>query len=394
MALDRSVRNVTVLALCQALAMTGNALVITVAALAGHMLAEDKSLATLPLAIQFLGTMAATIPASLLMKQIGRRAGFSVGIAFAVAGGAVSSTAILTANFPLFCVGAALYGCFAGFALFYRFAAADTASESFRSKAISLVMAGGVVAAIFGPELAKWSRVWFEPALFVGCYVAIVGLAVTTLILLQFIDSPRPPAEARRQSGRPLAAIMGQPVFIVAVVGGMMGYAVMSLVMTATPLAMQAHALDFGDTAFVIQWHMLGMFAPSFVTGHLIKRFGALNIMVMGAVLALGFVAVNLTGVAVVQFWAALVLLGIGWNFLFVGSTALLTEAYAPAEMAKTQAINDFLVFGAVALASLSSGALHHLFGWQAVNFAVVAPLVLTVAASLWLKQRRTTATA
>jgi MFS family permease len=374
--------------------MTGNAVVMTVSALAGYMLAEDKSLATLPLALQFTATMAATIPASLLMKQIGRRAGFSLGVLVAAAGGAVSSFAIFTANFPLFCLGAAIYGGFNGFALFYRFAAADMASDAFRGKAISLVVTGGVLAAFAGPELAIWSRGWFEPTVFAGCYAAIVGLALAALLLLQLIKIPRPAPEERRQGGRPLGTIMRQPEFVVAALGGMIGYGTMSLVMTATPLAMQAHALEIGDIGFVIQWHILGMYAPGFVTGHLIHRFGVLNVMLAGVVFAVGCVAVNLTGVGILQFWMALVLLGVGWNFLFVGSTTLLTECYTPAEKAKTQAINDFLVFGAVALCSFSSGALQHGFGWQAVNLGVVAPLLVAVTATLWLKRRRATATA
>jgi MFS family permease len=394
MSLDRPTRNVLLLALCQGLAMTGNAVVMTVSALAGYMLAEDKSLATLPLALQFTATMAATIPASLLMKQIGRRAGFSLGVLVAAAGGAVSSFAIFTANFPLFCLGAAIYGGFNGFALFYRFAAADMASDAFRGKAISLVVTGGVLAAFAGPELAIWSRGWFEPTVFAGCYAAIVGLALAALLLLQLIKIPRPAPEERRQGGRPLGTIMRQPEFVVAALGGMIGYGTMSLVMTATPLAMQAHALEIGDIGFVIQWHILGMYAPGFVTGHLIHRFGVLNVMLAGVVFAVGCVAVNLTGVGILQFWMALVLLGVGWNFLFVGSTTLLTECYTPVEKAKTQAINDFLVFGAVALCSFSSGALQHGFGWQAVNLGVVAPLLVAVTATLWLKRRRATATA
>ncbi len=392
MGLDRSRRNVILLALCQALAMTGNALVITVSALAGYMLLEDKSLATLPIGLQFTATMATAVPASLLMRRFGRRAGFSVGVLTGLAGGAVSSYAIVASSFPLFCLGGALYGVFTAFALFYRFAAADTASEAFRARAISLVMAGGVVAAVCGPELAKWSRDWFQGAPFAGAYLSIVGLALASLVVLRFIDIPRLTVEERRGSGRPLAVITRQPVFVVAVLGGMIGYGVMSLVMTATPLAMQAHALDFNDTAFVIQWHVLAMFAPSFVTGHLINRFGVLNVMLAGAALAVGCAVTNLSGTGVFQFWAALVMLGMGWNFLFVGSTTLLTEAYTPLEQAKVQAVNDLCVFGMVAVSSFSSGALHHLFGWQAVNLGVVAPLMVAAAATLWLRQRRAAA--
>jgi MFS family permease len=219
MPLDRSVRNVVLLALCLALAMTGNALVMTVSALTGHMLAADKALATLPLGLQFTATMAATIPASLLMKRIGRRAGFTVGALIGAAGGLVSCYAIFAGSFPLFCLGAAVYGVSVGFAFYYRFAAADTASDAFRSRAISFVMAGGVAAAIFGPTLAEWSHDCFAPALFAGSYAAIVGLTLVPLALLQFVEIPLPSVEERTRSGRPLGEIMRQPVFLVAVGG-------------------------------------------------------------------------------------------------------------------------------------------------------------------------------
>jgi len=385
----RTRRNVLILALCQALAMTSTSLMVTVAALVGQMLAADKTLATLPIGVQFTATMATVIPASLLMKRIGRRAGFSVGALLGAAGAGLAVAAIFAGSFVVFCLAGAAVGAALGFAMFYRFAAADAADPTFRGKAISLVLTGGVVAAVAGPQLARWSRDLFQPALFAGCFVAIAGLWLAALLLLQLVDIPRPSELERRAGGRPLAAIVRQPAFVVAALGAMIGYGVMSLVMTVTPLAMIGHAHEFDDAAFVIQWHVLGMYAPSFVTGHLIARVGVLNVLAAGVALIGACVAVNLSGTGVMQFWAALTLLGLGWNFLFIGSTTLLTETYRPEERAKTQALNDFLVFGTVAMSSFASGAVHNHFGWSAVNLAVIAPISAVLIAVLWLRRRR-----
>jgi len=385
----RTRRNVLILALCQALAMTSTSLMVTVAALVGQMLAADKTLATLPIGVQFTATMATVIPASLLMKRIGRRAGFSVGALLGAAGAGLAIAAIFAGSFVVFCLAGAAVGAALGFAMFYRFAAADAADPAFRGKAISLVLTGGVVAAVAGPQLARWSRDLFQPALFAGCFVAIAGLWLAALLLLQLVDIPRPSELERRAGGRPLAAIVRQPAFVVAALGAMIGYGVMSLVMTVTPLAMIGHAHEFDDAAFVIQWHVLGMYAPSFVTGHLIARVGVLNVLAAGVALIGACVAVNLSGTGVMQFWAALTLLGLGWNFLFIGSTTLLTETYRPEERAKTQALNDFLVFGTVAMSSFASGAVHNHFGWSAVNLAVIAPISAVLIAVLWLRRRR-----
>ncbi|MGF1611621.1 MAG: MFS transporter [Kiloniellales bacterium] len=382
-------RNVVLLAICQGLAMSGSALIITVAALVGHSLAEDKALATLPLALQFAATMAATMPASLLMQRWGRRAGFSLGAGFALVSGLVSAQALFMSSFWLFCLGNALFGVATAHAFYYRFAAADTASPAFKSRAISLVLAGGLVAAFLGPELAKWSRDLFAPVLFAGGFLCIAGLALLSLVVLQFIDIPRPHAAERRQGGRPLLEIARQPEFAIAVLCAMVGYGAMNLVMTSTPLAVVACQHPFESAAFVIQWHVAAMFAPSFVTGHLIRRLGVLPVLTLGALLVLGCVAINLSGVAVIQFWSALVLLGVGWNFLFVGGTTLLTETYRPEERAKAQGLNDLLVFGTVALTALGSGMLFEAFGWQAVNLAVVAPVLLVGLGLAWLVRRR-----
>jgi MFS family permease len=374
------------LALSLALAMSGVSIIGTVSPLVGHMLVVDKSLATVPLALQMTFVMATTIPASMLMRRIGRRAGFIVGQCIGLTAGVICVTAIYQGSFVGFAVGSALFGSHNAFWQYYRFAAAETADDAFRSRAISLVMSGGVVAAILGPELAKFSRDLLAPYSFAGTYVVIGLLCVASVALLAFIDIPKPEARELEGTGRPLTEIGRQPMFIVAVLSAMVGFAVMALVMTATPIAMMASGHEFDDAALVIQWHLLGMFVPSFFTGHLIRRFGALNVILVGVVMNLACVGVNLSGVEVLQFWGGLVLLGVGWNFMFIGGTALLTETYRPAEQAKVQAFNDFLVFGLVTVGSFLSGAMLHAFGWDAVNYAVIAPVLVTFAATLWLR--------
>jgi MFS family permease len=252
-----------------------------------------------------------------------------------------------------------------------------------------LVLAGGIVGAFLGPGSAIWTRDLFPAHLFLGSYLSTMAFALAAIGLLTLVEIPLPSDIERRTGGRSLRRIAGQPAFAVAVLGGMIGYGVMNLVMTATPLAMTAHQHPFGDTAIVIQWHIVGMFAPSFFTGTLINRFGVLRIMLSGTLLMFACVAVALSGFEFLYFWAGLLLLGVGWNFLFIGGTTLLTECYDPGEKAKVQAVNDFLVFGTVAGASLSSGTLLHLVGWHAVLYGAVPFLALTGLANLWLLRRR-----
>ena len=382
-------KNVWLLSFCQALMNTGNVLLVATSSLVGYHLAADKSLATLPLGLQFLGTMLTTIPASMLMKHVGRRPGFMVGTLLGLSGTALATWGILHDAFAPFCAGAALFGAFNGFGTYYRVAAADVATDDYRPTAISYVMAGGVIAALVGPNLANWTSGLLASAQFAGSYLALAGLYLLSFTVLLFLDIPHPGAHEAHDTGRPLRAIAAQGTFRVAALAAALGYGIMSLVMTATPLSMHHHAHTFHDTAFVIEWHVLGMFAPSFVTGHLIRRFGVLNIMLTGALLNALCVAVNLTGTDLPHFWAALVLLGVGWNFLFVGGTTLLTETYRIEEKAKTQALNDFLVFTTVTIASLSAGALQYNFGWQTVNLGVLPFIAVILAAVLWLKLRR-----
>lgn len=385
-------RNVGLLAACQALMMTANVLLITTSALVGQRLAAHQglpeSLATLPLAVQFLATMLTTIPASLLMKQAGRRAGFLFGSGAGLAGAALAAYAIAQQSFVLFALATALFGVNNGFGTYYRFAAADSATPDYRATAISYVMAGGVVAALLGTNLANWTRDLLAETPFVGSYLVLIGLYTLSLAAVTFIRIPRLDAVTRRQSGRPLREIIAQKTFIVAVAAAMLGYGVMSLVMTATPLAMHAHAHSFSSTAFVIEWHVLGMFAPSFFTGHLIRRAGVANVMLTGAVLNGLTVAINLAGTSETHFWAALLLLGVGWNFLYVGGTTLLTEAYDEQEKAKVQALNDFLVFTTATSAILTAGVLQHVYGWRVVNLGVLPLIGAMLVAVVWLKRR------
>jgi MFS family permease len=382
-------RNVLLLAGCQALMMTGTSLTMTVSALVGHQLADDKSLATLPLALQFFATMLATIPASMLMKRIGRRAGFSIGVTIGMVGAATATWGIVTNAFWLFALGGIPLGIFNGFGQFYRFAAADNAPADFRARAISWVLAGGVVAAIAGPELARWSKDWLAPVFFAGSFASILVLQLAALALLQFLRIPRPDHAERAAPGRAMTEIARDPAFIVAVLGGMIGYASMTFTMTATPLAMAGCGLPFGATKLVMQIHVLGMFVPSFFTGDLIRRFGVLEIMLAGVLLLAACSAISAAGISELHFQAALLLLGVGWNFLYVGASTLLTEIARPAERNKVQAANDFLVFGLVSLAAYTSGALHEWMGWQPANLSILPLIVLAGLAALWLRQRR-----
>jgi MFS family permease len=380
-------RNVTFLSLSQAALITGTSLLLASSAIVGLALAGHKSLATLPLALLFLAQMATTIPASLYMARVGRRLGFMTSAMFGLAGAAVATGGVFKADFSIFCIGTTLIGVFNGFGQYYRFTAAEVAPEDYRSRAISYVLAGGVIAAFAGPNLANWSR-HLLPEEFAGSYASLIGLYLFAFGFASFLRIPKPAAVSRSQGGRPLRVIARQPAYLVAVASAMVGYGVMNFIMIATPLAMKDYAHAFSDTAFVIQWHVFGMFVPSFFTGHLIRRFGTTNIMLTG-ILMLGLcVWINFGGTTVAHFWGSLLSLGLGWNFMFVGATTLLTETYSPNEKAKAQALNDFLVFGTVTLTSFSSGAIQHTLGWQTINMAVIPFLVLVAIANLWLRSK------
>jgi MFS family permease len=379
--------NVTLLALSQAMLITGTSLLLASCALVGMTLTSIKSLATLPLALLFLAQMATTIPASLYMQRVGRRFGFMTSAVFGIAGAAVATIGVFKAEFSIFCFGTILIGVFNGFGQYYRFAAAETAGEEYRSRAISYVLSGGLIAAFAGPNLAKWSR-QLLPAEFAGSYAILIGIYLLALGIAFFLRMPETGEDARATGGRPLGEIARQPAYLVTVASALVGYGVMNFIMIATPLAMHDYAHPFSDTAFVIQWHVFGMFVPSFFTGQLIPKFGTANIILVGILLLGLCVGINFTGIAVIHFWSSLVFLGFGWNFMFVGATTQLTETYFLNEKAKAQALNDFIVFGTVTLTSLSSGAVQNILGWKTINMAVIPFLILIALANMWLRTK------
>ena len=383
--MERAKRNVTLLVFCQALFTSSSSLMIAVGGLVGYALADDKALATLPISAGVVGTALGTIPAAAVMRWRGRRVGFICGSVAGISGGLVCVAGLVLANFWVFVLGTLITGMAVAFAQLYRFAAADTATEGFKSKAISYVLAGGLIAGFIGPQLAKWSKDLVETTPFLASYLAVSILWALSIPLQGMLDIPRPRSTAADSAVRPLRQITGQPVFIVAAISGMIGYGVMSLMMTATPLAMVAHQHPFSSAATVIQWHLVGMFLPSFFTGNLIARFGVLPIMASGVLLNLGSVAAGMSGTGFFNYWLALLLVGMGWNFMFIGGSTLITESCTPLERPKTQAANDFLIFGTVALASLGSGQLLHHWGWLAVSATALPLLSVALGAVGWL---------
>lgn len=375
------------LALGQALLITGNILLISVNALIGQRLSPEPELATLPVAVQFIGLMAATLPAAQIMRVMGRKFGFSLGNLIGISGGLLACVAIARADFTLFCISTTLLGIAIGIGQQYRFAATEACAPADRPRAISLVMAGGVLAAILGPTLAVWSdRIWPQPE-FLGAFAALVGLYVVNLFLIAGLPLPRPTLTEQTGPMRSYSELLRQPKLTTAIVAGAIGYGVMILVMTATPIAMHQHHHDFRSTASVIQWHVLGMFLPSFVTGRLIARWGEIAVIQIGCLLLIACVALAQTGTGFWYFWWSLVALGVGWNFTFIGATSLLTISYQPAEKARVQGTNDFLVFGFSAIASLLAGHLQARLGWGILNL-IMLPAIGIAMLLVWRNAR------
>jgi len=385
-----SYRDIFLLACCQALLLTNGAGLITMNGLVGYTLADTKALATLGVTMYVLGSAVTTMPASLLMARIGRRRGFMAGAIINVGGCALAALAISRHSFVLYCAATAVIGIYNAIGLQYRFAAAEVAAPPDKAKAISLVLAGGVVGGFLGPESVRRAVGLFETP-FLGGFVALAGYALIALVVQSLVHVPPPTLEERSGQGRPLSVIVRQPAFIVAVLAGAMGYGLMNLLMTATPIAMDICQHPFGAVAIVIEWHVVGMYAPGFFTGSLIRRFGVLNVILAGVVLVALCAGIALQGTTVTHFLVALVLLGIGWNFMYTGGTALLTEAHAPAEKARVQGTNDFIVFAAMGVSSLASGAMVSAAGWDAMNRAVLPVLVVIAAAVMWFAWRRRT---
>ncbi|MFT5740778.1 MAG: MFS family permease [Planctomycetota bacterium] len=362
-------KHILLLSTCQGLMLSSTSLIMATSALVGVALSPEPSLATLPLGLMYLTVMVTMIPASMLMKHFGRRVGFALGGAAGLVGGGISASGIYLDNFLLFCIGSAIFGIATGFSHYYRFAAVEMVPASFKSRAISWVLAGGLIAAFIGPNGARFTRELLPDALFAASYALVALFCVGVIIIQLFIRIPMPSSEESDGEKRPLLTIIKQPTFLVAALCSMIAYGMMNLLMTATPLAMNHRDMAFAATAIVIQWHVVGMFAPSFFTGNLIDRFGVLKVMFSGALMLAACSLVALNGQTYLHFIVGLAFLGVGWNLLYIGGTTLLTEVYRPAEKGAVQGINEFLVFSATATTALSSGYLHHRLGWETLNY-------------------------
>lgn len=378
-------RQVFILASAQALFQTASVLVMTVGGLAGGQVAPRPELATMPIAAMFLGTAVFTFPASMWMTRVGRRTGFVAGAALGILGGLIAALGIWTGSLLLLSSGTFMVGAYQAFAQFYRFAASEVADDAFRPRAISLVLGGGVVAALAGPMLGRLGGPLLEPH-YVGSFLLLALVSMIGASILLGLQAPKTgTVHERTANGRSWREIVTQPTYLVALFGAATGYGIMILAMTATPLAMTHHHHDLPTTASVIQLHVLGMFLPSFFTGALIARFGVLNIMLAGVLFFAGHVAMVLTGTGFVSFASALVLLGVGWNFLYIGGTTLLTATYTPAEKGRAQATNDMCIFMVGLVCSLSAGALLQILGWQNLNLLLLPWMVAAALALIWL---------
>ena len=389
-------RQVFLLASAQALFQTASVMVMTVGGLAGGQIASRPELATMPIAAMFLGTAVATFPASMWMTRVGRRAGFVLGALLGMAGGIAGAAGIWIGSLALLSLGTFLVGAYQAFAQFYRFAAGEVADDVFRPRAISLVLAGGVVAALAGPLVGRYGANLF-PAEYAGSFLLLALVSLAGAGVLAGLRVPAPKEEAgASDAGRPLSAIVMQPAYLVALFGAATGYGIMILAMTATPLAMVHHQHDIATAATVIQLHVLGMFLPSFFTGSLIARFGVLKIMLTGVLILAGHILLTLTGTGFGSFAGALILLGVGWNFLYIGGTTLLTTTYTAMERGRAQATNDMTIFVVGLASSFSAAALLQAFGWQLMNVLLLPWLALAAISLVWLgyKRRRSEAVA
>jgi MFS family permease len=371
--------NVARLAAAQALTGANSAVIFATGSIVGATLAPDISLATVPLSMYVVGLAAGTLPTGAISRAYGRRIAFIVGTGCGVLTGLLGAFAILRGSFALFCCATFLGGLYGAVSQSYRFAAADGASAAYRPKAVSWVMAGGVFAGVLGPQLVQWTMDIWPPYLFAFSFLVQAMVALIAMAVLAGVDAPKP-AAADFHGGRPLFEIVRQPRFIAAAICGIVSYPMMNLVMTSAPLAMKMCGLSVSESNFSIQWHIVAMYGPSFFTGSLIARFGAPKVVAAGLLLEAVAAAVGLSGTTATHFWVTLVILGVGWNFGFVGASALVLETHRPHERNKVQAFNDFLVFGLMAVGSFSSGQLLANYGWSAVNMVVFPPVLLGLA--------------
>lgn len=385
---SRAVRNVLLLVICQALAQSGNVLVIAATALAATTIAgKDFYWSTLPITMQHLGVMLSVFPAALMGQRYGRPVGFGVGALVGMLGGVLCSLAIYVASFPLLCIGGLVMGYAVANMQLYRFAATELVAPADRAKAISYVTSSGVAAAILGPAIARLTPDLL-PHQFLATYLALIVLHAVALLVLRLIEFPPVKLEQANGPQRPLSEIALQPTYIVAVTAAMVAFGVMSFLMTATPLAIVACGLDAKVAPVTIFWHVMGMFVPAFFTGHLIGRFGVTRVMLAGTVLLVASIVISVAGIDVWNFHIGSTLLGVGWAFMFIGATTLVTTTYRPAEKGKAQALNDFLVFGTTAASSLLAGILQQAWGWSALNYLAVPLVGVALVAILWLRLR------
>ncbi|MCF6438345.1 MFS transporter [Pseudoalteromonas luteoviolacea] len=378
-------KNVFLLACCQGLMTTGNILLVTISALVGQKLSANDTLITLPIATQMLGLLLATVPASLVMVKTGRKLGFSIGNMVGTSGAILGYLALINSQFYLFCLATFLIGIGIGFATLYRFAAIEVSDKP--ARAISMIMASGVIAAVLGPNLAVWVNNYLPEINFANSFLALTCVYLLALTLLQLVTFNEVSGQQSQLQQRPIKGIIAQPQFMIAAFIGMISYSVMNLLMTATPLAMHRHGFDLAQSALVIEWHVLGMFLPSFFTGKLIEKSSPVVMIIVGCILMLACSVINLLGVSHWHFLIALFMLGVGWNFMFISATSLVSETYQPHERAKTQAANEFFVFSMVVLSSLFAGWLESKIGWQALNIWSIPIVVLALLASAWFKQ-------
>lgn len=375
----RARANVRRLAAAQALTGANAAVVFATGSIVGATLAPSISLATLPLSIYMLGLAAGTLPTGMISQTYGRRAAFIAGTGCGALCGLVAAVAILYGSFVLFCCATFLGGVYGAVSQSYRFAATDGASVAYRPKAISWVMAGGVFAGVLGPQLVQWTMDLWPPYLFAVSFLVQAVVALIAMAVLAGVDAPKP-APAQMTGGRPLTEIVRQPRFIAAVICGAVSYTGMNFLMTSAPLAMKFCGLTLSDSNFGIQWHIVAMFGPSFFTGSLISRFGAAKVAVVGLLLEASAAVIGLSGITAMHFWAGLFVVGVGWNFSFIGASALIVATHRPQEGKKVQAFNDFIVFGLVTIGSFSSGQILTSYGWLTVNIVVFPAVAIALA--------------
>ncbi|MDE2599225.1 MAG: MFS transporter [Rhodocyclaceae bacterium] len=382
-------RNVWLLVMAQALGAASVPIIISLGGIVGQRLTDTPALSTLPVSLFSLGLALSTIPAALLMRRWGRRSAYALGALMGFSAGVVAAFGIMRENFWLFCAGTLIAGFYAACVQSYRFAASDCVAPLQRAKTISRIMVGGLVAAVIGPQVVIWTREALPGAPFAGSFFGQAGLALLALPLLLLLRMPKQQTAAVEGAARSLGSIARQPEFFVAATAGVVTYGAMSFIMTAAPIAMIGCGHTVGASVLGIQWHVLAMFAPSFFTGHLIARFGKIAVTGAGLLLIAVSGLLALSGLELLHFWGSLILLGLGWNFGFIGATAMVTDVYAPSERAKVQALNDFLIFGSSALASFSSGHFLGSAGWNAINAALMPLVAATLLMLAWLARRK-----